>query len=989
MPLWLPRRVQAGVAVGLAVGFVALANSAAVADQVRDSEWWLQALHVTQAWESSHGSGVTVAVLDTGVDASLPDLSGSVTTGPDFTNSGRTAGKPFWGIHGTEVASLIAGHGHGPNHSEGIIGIAPAAKILSVRVTLESNDPLLHNATTAAGLPNSIARGITYAIRHGADVIALPLDPVTATGAAGSGGSPAERRAVRRALARHVVLVAPAGDDGAGTDAANYPAAYRGVISVGAFDSHFVKAPFSSQQPYVMLTAAGSGVMAVNPVHGYKALNSTSAASAMVAGVAALIKSQFPAMTPAQVTRALTRSTAFRPKGGRSGGSGYGTLDAGAALMTAAKIAEAVPKSANAAGGSPPSAPAVHPAAVSRNLGRTLAIDAGSAVIVFLVLLGVILAIRTGQRRRARSARLAEVRAAAQVQPPAGPPLAAGNQASFMTAPAAPPAPAIPGMPAAGSVSGSGSLPGAVAARISSAAAESAPPTRGKRSGQSPARPTPLPLRHPPARHEATAGAPPPAAAPDPTASPPTADQPAGSAAAPESAAPYGVTSAGLPRRVQPAAAGFPKSAFPRSGPEGSLFASGTTAPGGSPSSEPPSSVPAPGAVPGTAPGGVSPDRAFPASAFRSSAFADAPPATGSPAQPRAALGGAAGPASEPPVASHRTDTVHRPPVAGSPPWEPAQRPDSELPWNQAPAPPSEAPLLPQRTPGYGDNVASWDAIAEEVWPGGPRAAVPHPPAPSAEPEPPAPRGQRGASGWGSAPVPAEEAQQRERPIYVWNPGPGGSAPQAKPASTSGAPPWETTSAAQAEGSAHHNAPPWDVLGGTPPDPDASDSFAGFGPGDSGAWRTTAAAADTARPSPADPPAEYAAPTPPQEEESGFGSAYLPAAPPLPATPSAAPGLPGVPGGTNGSYPPPTPGGTANSYLWSAKSDPMGSSFPAEPGEGARSFDSAPAGESTETFGAVAPETGKGRWRLSLPTESTETFPAVPRHDSDSRPEDS
>jgi hypothetical protein len=975
--------VQAGVAVGLAVGFVALANSAAVADQVRDSEWWLQALHVTQAWESSHGSGVTVAVLDTGVDASQPDLSGSVTTGPDFTNSGRTAGKPFWGIHGTGVASLIAGHGHGPNHSEGIIGIAPAAKILSVRVTLESNDPLLSSATTAAGLPNSIARGITYAIRHGADVIDLPLDPVTKPGAAGSGGGLAERRAIRRALARHVVLVAPAGDNGAGTDAANYPAAYRGVISVGAFDSHFVKAPFTSQQQYVTLTAAGSGVMAANPAHGYKAINSTSAASAMVAGAAALIKSQFPAMTPAQVTRALTRSTAFRPKGGHSSGSGYGTLDAGAALMTAAKIAEAVPKSANSAGGSPPSAPAVHPAAVSRNLGRTLAIDAGFAVVVFLVLLGVILAIRSGQRRRARSARLAEVRAAAQVQPPASPPLAASNQAGFMTAPAA--APAIPGMPAAGSVSGSGSLPGAVAARISSAAAQSTPPARGKRSGQNPDRPAPLPLRHSPAGHEAPAGAAPPAATPGATAPPPTAAQPAASAAADESAAPYGVTSAGLPRRVQPAAAAFPKSAFPRSGPEGSLFASGGTAPGGPPSSEPPSSAPAPAA----APGGVTPDRAFPASAFRSSAFADAPPVTGSPAQPRPAPGGVAGPASEPPVVSHRMDTVHRPPVSGSPPWEPAQQPDSELPWNQAPAPAdSAAPLLPQRTPGYGDSVASWDAIAEEVWPGGPREAVPHPPAPSAEPEPRAPRGQRGASGWGSAPGPAGEPQQRERPIHVWNPEAGGSGPQAKPVSTSSAPPWETsTPAAQAEGSAHRNAPPWDDLGGTAPEPADGDSFAGFGPGDSGAWRTAAAAGGTAHPSPAGPPAEYSDPSPPQEE-SGFGSAYLPAAPRLPAPPAAATGLPGVPGGTNGSYPPPTPGGTANSYLWSAKSDPMGSSFPAEPGEGARSFDPAPAGESTETFGAVAPETGKGLWRLSLPTESTETFPAVPRHDSDNRQED-
>ena len=101
------------MAAGLAVACVALTAAPAVADQIRNEEWWLSALHVTTAWESSKGSGVTVAVLATGVDATQPDLAGSVTTGPDYTGSGRTAGGPFWGVNGTAVASLIAGHGHG------------------------------------------------------------------------------------------------------------------------------------------------------------------------------------------------------------------------------------------------------------------------------------------------------------------------------------------------------------------------------------------------------------------------------------------------------------------------------------------------------------------------------------------------------------------------------------------------------------------------------------------------------------------------------------------------------------------------------------------------------------------------------------------------------------------------------------------------------------------------------------------------------------
>ena len=111
-----------------------------------------------------------------------------------------------------------------------------------------------------------------------------------------------------------MVLVAPAGDEGTGTNAVNYPAAYHGVIAVGAFDQHFVKAPFTNRQPYVTVTAAGAGVTAANPsslsandpAKAYTQLNSTSAASAMVAGMAALIRAQFPDLTPAQVTRALT-----------------------------------------------------------------------------------------------------------------------------------------------------------------------------------------------------------------------------------------------------------------------------------------------------------------------------------------------------------------------------------------------------------------------------------------------------------------------------------------------------------------------------------------------------------------------------------------------------------------------------------------------------------------------------------------------------------
>ena len=360
---------MAPVAVALVACWIALNSAPALADQVRQSEWWLPKLHVTAAQQISDGSGVTVAVLDTGVDTAAPDLAGSVLTGPDFSRSGRTAGGPYFGVHGTEIASLIAGHGHGAGGSDGIIGVAPAAKILSVRVILDSGDPLLADPTITARLPVSIADGIRYAAKNGASVIDLPLDPgaASATGTAGVPGlaasSAAEKSAVAYALRKGVVLVAPAGDDGAGTGVVNYPAAYPGVISVGAFDKNFTKAPFSSHEPYVTLTAAGDSVTAAGP-SGYATISSTSAASAVVTGIVAMIRSEFPSLSPAQVTKALTSSTRFRRPGGRLIGSGYGTADAAAALRAAAAMAEphghragagAVPRTA-------PVTPAVHTA---------------------------------------------------------------------------------------------------------------------------------------------------------------------------------------------------------------------------------------------------------------------------------------------------------------------------------------------------------------------------------------------------------------------------------------------------------------------------------------------------------------------------------------------------------------------------------------------------------------------------------------------------
>jgi subtilisin family serine protease len=393
-------------------------------------EWWLTSLQVTQAWRQSEGSGITVAVLGTGVDASYPGLSGAVRTGPDETGTsalGRAPGGPFWGGEGTAVAELIAGHGSGP----GLTGVAPEAKILSVRVTLEFNDPLAADQGVSRRLPAAIAAGIRYAASHGARIIDLPLDPGTLglTGhgdPAAAGGSTAERAAVRYALGKGIVLIAPAGDDRDGPGIVNYPAAYPGVIAVGAVDRSGQLAQFSSTRSAAKLTAPGVALTSAVPPDTAGTISSTSAASAIVAGVAALVRSRYPRLTVAQVTRALVASTGRASAAGGASlpplpsgsppGAGYGTVNATRALAAAAVISAASlpPPAARATA---PATPAPHrltaTATATVTAHRTAATalagavlrDAVAAVgVVIVLLLAALLALRARWSRRRRAA---------------------------------------------------------------------------------------------------------------------------------------------------------------------------------------------------------------------------------------------------------------------------------------------------------------------------------------------------------------------------------------------------------------------------------------------------------------------------------------------------------------------------------------------------------------------------------------------------------
>jgi hypothetical protein len=752
----------------------------AASSSVRSQEWWLRKLHVTQAQQSAQARGITVAVLDTGVDPGQADLAGAVVTGPDYTDSGRVHGGPFWGIHGTAMASLIAGHGHGRGRGAGILGIAPSATILSVRVTLESDDPLLADANIAASLPGAIARGIRYAVRHHATVIALPLDPVTSTAAPGAGGSTAEHSAVRYALAHRVVLVAPAGDNVTGADPVNFPAAYRGIIAVGAFNSAFIKAPFSCRQPYVTLTAAGDGVIAANGQTGYAQVSSTTAASAVVAGIVALIRAQFPALSPAQVTKALTESTVFRPRGGQQTGSGAGTVDAAAALAAAARMAAAVPtpgsSPASAASATPPPSPlAVH---TSSGLGKTLLIDVGIAVAVFLVLAVPILGYGRHRRRRARAARLAEVRAAAQPrarsQPAARPArqVAAARiepeEHTYIPAPVSA-APSTAGSPPANGAAAGAQSPWDSGSGSRGGPPRSGPPGSGFQGSTFTASAFPRTGRASTSRAAEPSGAGAPAA---------TDGWPANAGPARAGSAHTGPVHTGPvhtgPVHTGLADAGPTDSRPARTGPADAGPADAAPVHAGLADAGPARTGPAHAGPPraggilrGSAPGGGAADKSGPA-----------------------ALGTAAGGL----IGSPRTGAQRTPKVSGGPPWGPAPEPAGDVPWGQPLIPPAAGarafPSGPAQTPAEPTpeflaapppespetEPSPWDAIAEEAWPGGPGSLRRGGPGAS---RPPASSSREQAFGDGIVGQTHDLGSERRdegpstgsQPIYVWDPG--------------------------------------------------------------------------------------------------------------------------------------------------------------------------------------------------------------------------
>ena len=385
------------LAAGLAI--TAAPARAVSADPVRDRQTWvLNMLDAPAAWTVTKGAGVTVAVIDSGVNPNVSDLAGSVTTGPNYTGVRTPPSNAHWGVHGTWMASLIAGHGHGGG-SSGILGVAPEAKVLSIRVITDPGDPgyrhYQHEPTSS--VQRSLAAAIRYAVRHRVGVINMSVGY-------GNASRPV-RSALQDAYNHNVVVLASAGNSGrpaASQAPYSFPADYPGVISVAAVDQAGAAARFSSDNLSVQLAAPGVDVPAQGRDGAYWLVSGTSPACALTAGVAALIKAAHPRLPASLIAMALTTTTRNRPPGGYDPDVGFGTVDAAAALAKARQLSEQPHAAGLAAavhfGGGKAAVPA--PPAFKRGPGALIGFTVLALGSLALVLIGLARLVR---RRRLRT----------------------------------------------------------------------------------------------------------------------------------------------------------------------------------------------------------------------------------------------------------------------------------------------------------------------------------------------------------------------------------------------------------------------------------------------------------------------------------------------------------------------------------------------------------------------------------------------------------
>ena len=277
-------------------------------DPMFTSEWHLPKIAAPAAWDTAAGAGTIIAILDTGVDATHPDLAAQLVPGWNaYDNNSNTA--DVYG-HGTGVAGTAAA---ATNNSVGVAGVAGSARLMPIRIT----------DTSGYAYWSTTAQGLTWAADNGARVANISFLGVAASSTVQS--------AAQYMRNKGGVVVVSAGNNGIDEGIPSTDT----MIVVSATDTADNKTSWSSYGVFVDLAAPGLGIYTTARGGGYQSASGTSFASPIVAGVAALVKGMHPEFTAAQVESALFSSAVDLGAAGKDPLYGYGRVSAAAAVAAA------------------------------------------------------------------------------------------------------------------------------------------------------------------------------------------------------------------------------------------------------------------------------------------------------------------------------------------------------------------------------------------------------------------------------------------------------------------------------------------------------------------------------------------------------------------------------------------------------------------------------------------------------------------------------
>jgi len=304
--------------------------SPASADAIRDREYWLSDYGFTQAWKLTKGAGVKVAVIDTGIDSSHPDLVGAVIQAADVSTAQKVIEQKVsqdFSFHGTMVASLLAGRGH--DKDSGVIGVAPESQIISVAMRFDVQQP---------NTDEQVAAGIHYAVDAGAKVINLSLTR-------NSKDWPALwDEAFEYAFDNDVVVVAAAGNRASGTDQVGAPATIPGVLVVAGVDKNAnISNQASTDGLTIGVAAPATDLVSAYPGGDYKIWSGTSGAAPIVSGLVALVRAKYPQLDANNVINRVIATATKMTDEPYSTQFGYGLIDPQKALTARVPLVEENP----------------------------------------------------------------------------------------------------------------------------------------------------------------------------------------------------------------------------------------------------------------------------------------------------------------------------------------------------------------------------------------------------------------------------------------------------------------------------------------------------------------------------------------------------------------------------------------------------------------------------------------------------------------------